>query len=182
MPTPPLADPTTIEPFNAEGLLQVVIETPRNSRNKYAFDPDRRVLVLKKILPLGMVFPYDFGCVPSTRAGDDDPIDVLLLMDEPAVPGCVVSSRLIGVIMGENQRPDGTRYRNDRLLAVAELSQQFRAVHHIDDLPRTTLDHMAEFFTTYPRLLGGKPYHVLRIDGPEKARTLLDEARHNTAP
>lgn len=177
-----LADPTTLQPFNAEGLVQVVVETPRNSRNKYSYDPARRVLVLKKMLPLGMIFPFDFGLVPSTRAGDDDPIDVLLLIDEPAVPGCVVDSRLIGVIRGENQRPDGSRYRNDRLLAVAELSQQFAAVRHIRDLPSPTLDHMASFFQDYPRLLGGKPYYVLGIDGPDEAHALLAEACRNYVP
>lgn len=179
MPLAHLADPTAIAPFSPEGALQVVIETPKASRNKYAFDHERRILVLKKTLPVGMLFPYDFGLVPSTLADDGDPIDVLVLMDEPAVPGCVVECRLIGVIMGEDHLPEGKRQRNDRLLAVADASHEFDSVRHIHDLPQSMLDHMAEFFTTYPRLLGGKTYKVLGIEGPQQARQLLEAAQRN---
>jgi len=90
-----LADPTRLKPYDADDkqLLRVVIETPKGSRNKLAFDPDDHIFELKKVLPSGMTFPYDFGFVPSTRADDGDPIDVLVLMDEPAFPGCVLSCR-----------------------------------------------------------------------------------------
>jgi len=85
-----------------------VIETPKDCRNKYKFDPALRSFKLNRVLPDGMVFPYDFGFVPSTLADDGDPIDVLLLMDAPAFPGCIIESRLIGVIEGE-QTEDGRR-------------------------------------------------------------------------
>ena len=97
-----LADPSRIQPYDESGTLQVVIETPKGSRNKYAFDHARAVIVLKKVLPSGMVFPFDFGFVPSTLAEDGDPIDVLVLMDEPAFPSCVLEARIIGVIEGED--------------------------------------------------------------------------------
>jgi inorganic pyrophosphatase len=84
--------------------LRVVIETPKGSRNKYAFNPDLGVFELRKVLPAGMVFPYDFGFVPRTRAGDGDPLDVLVLMDEPAFPGCVLGCRLVGVIRGRSRK------------------------------------------------------------------------------
>jgi inorganic pyrophosphatase len=90
-----LADPTRLKPFDANDkqLLRVVIETPKGSRNKFAFDPDDHIFELKKVLPSGMTFPYDFGFVPSTKADDGDPIDVLVLMDEPAFSGmCAVMS------------------------------------------------------------------------------------------
>jgi len=97
-----LSDPTRLKPVDKkDGLLQVIVETPAGSRNKFAFDPKQGIFALKKVLPAGMVFPYDFGFLPQTIAPDDDPIDVLLLMDEPAFPGCAVWSRLIGVIEGE---------------------------------------------------------------------------------
>src|ERR1700744_5459285 len=97
-----LADPTALKPIDKrDGLLQVIIETPAGSRNKFAFDPEQEIFALKKVLPAGMVFPYDFGFLPRTLAPDGDRIDVLLLMDEPAFPGCVVKARLIGVIEGE---------------------------------------------------------------------------------
>jgi inorganic pyrophosphatase len=88
-----LADPTLLMPFDSgdQQLLRVVIETPKGSRNKFAFDPDEHIFELKKVLPAGMTFPYDFGFVPSTKADDGDPVDVLVLMDEPAFPSCVLS-------------------------------------------------------------------------------------------
>ena len=176
---PHLADPSTIDPYTESGTLQVVIETPKNSRLKFAFDHDRRVIVLKKILPAGMVFPYDFGFVPSTVAPDGDPIDVLVLMDEPAFPGCVLDARIIGVIRGEDQLPSGETRRNDRLLAVANLSHAFAEIHTLDDLPEILLNHMSEFFVQYPHLLGGKVYKLLGPAGPEEATRLIEEARQN---
>ena len=98
-----LADPSRLNPRvpDDKKLLRVVIETPKGSRNKFAFDPDEHIFELKTVLPAGMTFPYDFGFVPSTKADDGDPVDVLVLMDEPAFPGCVLSCRPIGVIEGE---------------------------------------------------------------------------------
>ena len=82
-----LADPSLLSPRveDDKQLFKVVVETPKGSRNKYAFDPRNRVFELKKVLPAGMVFPYDFGFLPSTKGGDGDPLDVLVLMDEPAL-------------------------------------------------------------------------------------------------
>ena len=88
-----VADPTRLKPFDSDDkqLLRVVVETPKGSRNKFAFDPDEHIFELKKVLPAGMTFPYDFGFVPSTLADDDgDPVDMLVLMHEPAFPGCVL--------------------------------------------------------------------------------------------
>lgn len=98
-----LANPSRLKPFDSDDkqLLRVVIETPKGSRNKFAFDVDEHIFELKKVLPSGMAFPYDFGFVPSTRADDGDPVDVLVLMDEPAFSGCVLTCRPIGVIEGE---------------------------------------------------------------------------------
>src|SRR5271156_283582 len=109
-----LVDPTKLKPVDRkDGTVQVIVETPAGSRNKFAFDPDQSVFALKKVLPAGMVFPYDFGFLPQTLAPDGDPIDVLLLMDESAYPGCLVASRLIGVIEGE-QLDGKKKVRNDR--------------------------------------------------------------------
>src|SRR5262245_34939487 len=111
-----LANPSTLDPLAPEDkrTVQVVVETPKGSRNKYAFDAETRVFTLKKVLPAGMAFPYDFGFIPSTKAEDGDPIDVLVLMDEPAFSGCVLSCRLIGVIEGEqsNGKKNGKKIRN----------------------------------------------------------------------
>ena len=80
-----LIDPTRLDAIRKkDGLLQVIIETPKGSRNKFSFDVDQEIFSLKKVLPAGMTFPYDFGFLPKTVADDGDPIDVLLLMDEAA--------------------------------------------------------------------------------------------------
>ena len=171
-----LAALSSIDPYDDTGTLQVVIETPKNSRLKYAFDHDRRVFVLKKILPAGMIFPYDFGFVPQTKAPDGDPIDVLVLMDEPAFPGVVLDTRIIGVIRGEDVTDHGAT-RNDRLLAVADASHAFANIRTLDDLPKSLLDHMGEFFVQYPHLLAGKIYKLLGPAGPEEANRLIEEAR-----
>src|ERR1700685_1789520 len=98
-----LANPSRLKPLDPgdQQMLRFVIETPKGSRNKFAFNPDEHIFELKTVLPAGMAFPYDFGFVPSTKGGDGDPVDVLVLMDEPAFPGCLLKCRIIGVIEGE---------------------------------------------------------------------------------
>lgn len=173
-----MADPASIAPY-CDDVLQVVIETPRGSRNKYAFDHDRHVIVLKKLLPAGMSFPYDFGFVPSTLADDGDQIDVLVLMDEPAFPGCVVEARLIGVIEGEDELQGGNTQRNDRLLAVAAVSQNFSNVQTIDDLPQQLVKAIEQFFVNYPLILSDKVYKLVGTKGPAEATELVEAARRN---
>lgn len=140
-------------------MLQVIIETPRGSRNKFSFDPDQKIFSLKKILPAGMDFPYDFGFLPRTIAGDGDPIDVLVLMDEPAFPGCLVPARLIGVICGE-QLDGKKRIRNDRLVAVVETTHLYANIKKLRDLPKHFVEELQDFFVNYHRL-EGKEYKLL---------------------
>src|SRR5436305_10642632 len=84
-----------------DGLVQVVIETPRGSRNKYKYDEERHLFRLNNVLPAGSSFPYDFGYIPGTKADDGDPLDVLVLMDQPAFTGCLIEARIIGVLEAE---------------------------------------------------------------------------------
>ena len=128
-----LADPSRLKPVDEEHkqLLRVVIETPKGSRNKFAFDPEQHIFQLKKVLPAGMTFPYDFGFVPSTLAEDGDPVDVLVLMDEPAFPGCVLSCRPVGVIEGEQKSKEG-KQRNDRILAIEKSAHSFAEVKTVE--------------------------------------------------
>src|SRR5579883_2090656 len=84
-----------IEPFDAtSGHLNVIVDTPRGSRNKYKYDEQYNIFRLQHILPVGMTFPYDFGYLPSTRGDDGDPLDVLVMVDEATFAGCLVSARL----------------------------------------------------------------------------------------
>src|SRR6185369_4009215 len=128
--------------------VRVVIETPKGSRNKFAFNPKLGVFELRKVLPAGMAFPYDFGFVPATLAGDGDPIDVLVLMDEPAFVGCVLTCRLVGVITGK-QKAKRKREENDRLIAVEDNNHTFATIKHLKDLGHEFVEELEEFFVTY---------------------------------
>jgi inorganic pyrophosphatase len=171
-----LADPARLNPRDSDDkqLLRVVIETPKGSRNKFAFDPDEHVFELKKVLPVGMTFPYDFGFVPSTKADDGDPVDVLVLMDEPAFPGCLLSCRPIGVIEGE-QGDGNDKERNDRIIAVEREAHSWADIKTIDDLGKQFCRELEEFFVNYHKL-SGKEYRVLGRKGPDQARRLVKES------
>jgi inorganic pyrophosphatase len=172
-----LADPSRLNPVDSDDkqLLRVVIETPKGSRNKFAFNPEERVFELKKVLPSGMTFPYDFGFVPSTKADDGDPVDVLVLMDEPAFPGCVLTCRPIGVIEGE-QGDGKEKERNDRIVAVQEDAHSWADIEKIDDLGKEFCKELEEFFVNYHRI-SGKQYRVLDVKGRSKARKLVKSSR-----
>ena len=170
-----LTDPTKLKPIDKDGILQVIIETPKGSRNKYSFDPDQKIFSLKKVLPAGMAFPYDFGFLPRTLADDGDPIDVLLLMDEPAFPGCLIGARLIGVIRGE-QIDGKKRIRNDRLVAIAKANHMYANVKKLDDLPKHFVKELEDFFVNYHRL-EGKQYKLLGCKEASEAMRLIKQAQ-----
>jgi inorganic pyrophosphatase len=101
------------------GEIHAIIETPKGSRNKFDFDVRTGLFEPGSAMPAGVEFPFEFGFVPGTVGGDGDPLDLLILMDAPTFVGCVVKSRLIGVIEAKQRMKDGTEERNDRLIAVA---------------------------------------------------------------
>ena len=171
-----LVNPTRLKPIDKkDGLIQVITETPCGSRNKFAFDAEQGVFSLKAVLPAGMVFPYDFGFVPRTVAPDGDPIDVLLLMDKPAFPGCAVHSRLIGVI--EGVQIDGKKkVRNDRLVAVADANHMYANVRKMKDLPAKWIKEVQDFFVNYHNL-EGKKYELIGCKGADAALALIKEAQ-----
>src|SRR6516162_6407805 len=129
--------------FDAKtGELRVVIETPKGSRNKYDYDPDCDCLELATVLPEGMSFPYDFGFVPSTLGEDGDPLDILVLMDAPVVPGCVIRARPVGAIEAKQKAKGEDWERNDRLIAVAAHAQSHQNVKSLEDLRLHLVDGM----------------------------------------
>ncbi len=164
-----LASPLTLPSFDPDDadLLVVIIETPKGCRNKYAYDPEERVFSMKKVLPAGMGFPYDFGFVPSTRAGDGDPLDALVLMDEPAFPGCRLTCRLVGIMEGE-QRDKKETERNDRLICVERGTHSYSHIRHVDDLGKSFEKELENFFVNYHEL-GGKTFKALGMKGPAQA-------------
>ncbi|KUG06423.1 inorganic diphosphatase [Solirubrum puertoriconensis] len=155
--------------------LHVVIETVKGSRNKLAFDPHLGLFKLKGVLPEGSFFPYDFGFVPSTLADDGDPLDVLLLMDAPTFPGCVVEARVIGVLEAEQTETNKATERNDRLLAVAAESRMHSDVTDVSDLPEQLMREIEHFFVAYNQVKGWQ-FKVTRRSGHKRAEEIVRKA------
>jgi inorganic pyrophosphatase len=154
------------------GRLNVVVDTPKGSRNKYKFDEQDGQWRLSKVLPQGLSFPYDFGFLPSTRGEDGDPLDVLLLMDEAAFPGCVVPARLIGVLEAE-QTEDGKTVRNDRFVAVVETPYNPAEFRSLEEVSGQRLDEIEHFFVSYNQL-EGRQFKPLARRGAVHAQELLE--------
>lgn len=157
--------------------LNVVIDTPKGSRNKYKYDPTLGIWRLGKVLPLGASFPFDFGFIPATRGEDGDPVDVLLLMEESTFPGCVVPARLVGVLEAE-ETENGKTVRNDRLLAAIETPYNPLEYHSIADLSPNRLDEIEHFFISYNEI-EGRTFKPLSRQGPERAQKLIEEAKQS---
>jgi inorganic pyrophosphatase len=153
---------------------RVMIETPKGSHNKYQFDEELGLFMLKGVLPEGMSFPYDFGFLPSTLGEDGDPLDVLLLMDEPAFCGCLVPARLIGVIEAKQTERDGTTQRNDRLVAVPVKARTYNDCKSIKDLNEHRVAEIQQFFVSYNRIRG-KKFKLLGLRGAGKAERIAKE-------
>jgi inorganic pyrophosphatase len=170
-----LSSPTLLKPLDKKNeFLRVVIETPKGSRNKFKYDPELACYRLNSVLPEGMVFPYDFGFVPCTKAQDGDPVDVLLLMDVPAYPGIVVESRIIGIIEAE-QSEDGKKLRNDRIVAVAKDSLVHSNIKKPSDLNEHMLNEVERFFTNYNQE-HGKGFKVLGVKNKDAAMKLIKKS------
>ena len=114
-----------------QATCRAIIETPKGCRNKFDYDPETNLFMLGGLLPEGMMFPFDFGFIPSTLGEDGDPIDILVLMDAPAHPGCLIDVRLIGIITAE-QSGGGKTQANDRLMGVAVHSYQHEDIKTIE--------------------------------------------------
>lgn len=159
-----VSSPSKIPP-RAGRLVNVIIDTPRGSRNKYKFDTRLGVFRISRILPVGMSFPYDFGSVPGTRAEDGDPLDVLVLGPAPTFPGCLVTVRLIGILRAQ-QLEGGRQIRNDRLVGVPVTPVNRAPLRQLGELDPGQLHGIEEFFISYNRAQG----RIFRITGHLGAR------------
>jgi inorganic pyrophosphatase len=153
--------------------VDVVIETPKGSAQKYDYDPDSHFFRMKKILPSGMVFPYDFGFIPKTKGEDGDPLDVIVISEFCSFPGIMIKCRIIGGIKAEQTEKKGKKMiRNDRFLAIPKCSNIFQKVESMHDLPDQIMDQLEEFFVDYNKL-EGKKFKALEKMGPKEAQQLI---------
>lgn len=166
-------DFSRLESFDPEtGEANAIIETPKGSRNKYDYDETSGLFKLGGVLPAGASFPFDFGFIPATLGEDGDPLDVLVIMDEAAFAGCLVSVRLIGVIEADQTERDGQTMRNDRLIAVASHYSQHEEVQSLNDLNHGALDEIEHFFISY-NTIKGKKFEPRERSGAKRAHELV---------
>jgi inorganic pyrophosphatase len=152
-------------------VCTAIVETPRGCRNKFDYDPDSNLFKLGGLLPEGMMFPFDFGFIPSSLGDDGDPLDIMVLMDAPAHVGCLMEVRIIGIIEAK-QTQDGKTERNDRLLGVAVHSYDHENLKSISSVSRTLLDQVEQFFVSYNKQRG-KKFKVTGTGGPKRALKFL---------
>lgn len=162
-----------LEPFSGDGEVNVISETPKGSRIKFKYDPETGLFQVGSFLPLGAVFPFDFGFIPCTLGADGDALDLLVLMDEPAFSGCVVKTRLVGAIEAE-QVEKGVPVRNDRLIGVASRSRMHSEIQALENLNSALLEEIEHFFISYNEMRDIR-FRPQGRHGPNRARELVLE-------
>ena len=151
------------------GLINVLIEIAGGSKNKYEFDKDINAFALDRVLFSSVQYPYDYGFVPNTLADDGDPLDGMVLMDEPTFPGCVIAARPIGML----EMIDGGD-RDEKILCVPDKDPRYVNVKTLDDVASHRLDEIAEFFKTYKNL-EKKVTEILGWKGLDEVQPLVEQ-------
>lgn len=161
--------------------INCIVETPKNCGAKYTYDQQQARVELTKILPAGLVFPFDFGFIPGTIGEDGDPLDVIILSEIPTFPGCLVKCRIIGGIKAMQKEKDGERIRNDRFLAIPAASVLYRDVKNSSQLPDKLLDELQQFFINYNQQ-AGKKFMPLQLIKTAAALKIIKAATEKALP
>ena len=150
-----------------------MVEIPKGSRNKYEIDHESGEIWLDRRLFTAMTYPADYGFVPDTLAGDGDPLDAMVLLDDPTFPGCHVKARVVGVFwMTDEKGPDA------KLLCVPANDERWEGLRDLSDLGRThVLDEIGHFFETYKELEPGKSTNTMGWEGIEAAMLEIEASR-----
>ena len=152
--------------------VNVVIEIPRGSQNKYEYDHENDTIKLDRHLIVSMGYPAEYGFIPDTLGGDGDPLDVLVLTEYPTFPGCLIESKILGMcVMTDEHGPDA------KLLAVPTYDPQWKSASDIADVPKAVLDRISHFFTVYKDLDEGKWMKVEQWVGRAEAEAELAASR-----
>jgi inorganic pyrophosphatase len=162
-----------------DGDVRVVIETPRGSRAKLAYDPKLETFTLSKSLLVGLSYPHDWGFVPSTKADDGDPLDIMVVHDAATFPGLVLTCRIIGILEIE-QKSKGHAERNDRLFAVPRKSHSEQALHDVRDLSKPIQEELEKFFIATDEL-EDKKLEIIGWKGPKTALKAIKQAGQSFA-
>ncbi len=144
----------------AESVIDVVIEIPTGSRNKYEYDHQNHVIRLDRRLFTATTYPADYGFVPDTLSKDGDPLDALVLVADPTFPGCVVRARIMGVFFMRDEAG-----LDAKLMTVLEHDPQWDDANDIEDLPTHLLNEIEHFFSIYKDLEPAKHSEVMGFEG-----------------
>jgi inorganic pyrophosphatase len=155
--------------------VTAVVETPKGSAQKYDYDAENKWFKLKKIMPAGLVFPFDFGFIPATKGEDGDPLDIILISELKSFPGCVMDCRIIGAITAKQTEKNKTVVRNDRFLAIPEASTMFADVKSIEDLPDEIINQIEKFFMNYNDIAHKKFKPQKRVDAKKAMKMIKPE-------
>ncbi|HET7657906.1 MAG TPA: inorganic diphosphatase [Bacillales bacterium] len=155
---------------NDNRVVDVLVEIPAGSQNKYEFDKEKGVFKLDRVLFSPMHYPTEYGYIENTLALDGDPLDVLVYTTFPTFPGCVIESRVIGMLNMSDEKG-----QDEKLLAVPTEDPRFKDVHTLDDMPQHVLDEIAHFFKVY-KDLENKRTNIGDWEGPEKAVQVIEES------
>jgi inorganic pyrophosphatase len=152
--------------------IEVVVEIPKGSRNKYEVDHETGDVWLDRTLFTATQYPADYGFVPHTLAEDGDPLDVLVLLDEPTFPGCHIRVRPVGVFwMQDEKGPDA------KVLCVPATDPRWAEVSDIVDIKGHLLEEIAHFFDVYKQLEPGKGTSTRGWEGAASAGAAVEDAR-----
>lgn len=150
------------------------VEIPRGSRNKYEYDHEAGVMRLDRRLFTATTYPADYGFVPQTLSGDGDPLDALVLVEDPTFPGCVVEGRPVGLLwMQDEAGPDA------KIICVPSTEPRWKEVNDLRDLPEELLEEIKHFFDVYKALEPGKNSSTAGFEGAKAAWREIDASRSN---
>jgi inorganic pyrophosphatase len=154
--------------------MDIIIETPKGSRQKYTYDKALKLFRLKKVLAPGLVFPFDFGFIPGTKSEDGDPFDIIVLSEYQGFPGCVMDVRIAGCLPSV-QTQAKTSFRNDRYIGILEQSADYDRITSLEELPASLIDSIKLFFTTYLQT-EGKTVHWETQLNARQAMEMINKA------
>jgi inorganic pyrophosphatase len=158
--------------MNKPTIITAMIECPKGSNQKFDYDPAEKRFKLNKILPAGLVFPFDFGMIPGTKGEDGDPLDIIVISEGSTFPGCLVDCRIIGGLKAEQTERNGHKVRNDRFIGIPDVSQLYSDIHTLEELPQVLIDQLEAFFKNYNKQAGKKFKVTAKLNSRQAAKLL----------
>jgi len=151
-------------------VVNVIIEIPKGSQNKYEYDKKNNIIKLDRVLYSPFHYPGDYGFIPRTHCEDGDPLDGIILVTEPSYPGVLIEARPVALLkMVDTGEPD------DKILLVPAEDPRFEAVKDINDVPKHILDEIAHFFKRYKELQG-KEVVINGWKGAAEAKRMVEHS------